>query len=95
MPPRGLLTLVVLSPAVSSSDSSLSSASFCDAAAACRSLALSLGFFLSARRGSWCLWASDLSVRRVGLRRLPGGLLGGWLRRLLGAAQRQRRAVFE
>ena len=28
MPPRGLLTLVVLSPAVSSSDSSLSSASF-------------------------------------------------------------------
>ena len=38
MPPRGLLTLVVLSPAASaasSSDSSLSSASFCDAAAAC------------------------------------------------------------
>ena len=44
MPPRGRLTLVVLSPdstpAASSSDSSLSSASSCDAAAACRSLAL-------------------------------------------------------
>ena len=38
MPPRGHPTLVVLSPVASSSVASLSSASFCDAAAACRSL---------------------------------------------------------
>ena len=37
MPPRGRPTLVVLSLVTSSSVASLSSASFCDAAAACRS----------------------------------------------------------
>ena len=40
MPPRGRPTLVVLSLVASSSVASLSSASFCDGAAACRSLAL-------------------------------------------------------
>ena len=40
MPPRGLPTLVVLSLVASSSVASLPSASFCDDAAACRSLAL-------------------------------------------------------
>ena len=40
MPPRGRPLLVVLSLVASSSVASLSSASFCDAAAACRSLVL-------------------------------------------------------
>ena len=40
MPPRGLPTLVVLPPVASSSVAPLSSASFCSATAACRSLAL-------------------------------------------------------
>ena len=40
MPPRGRPTLVVLSLVTSSSVASLSSASFCDDAAACRSLVL-------------------------------------------------------
>ena len=40
MPPRGLPTLVVLPPVASSSVAPLSSASFCGATAACRSLAL-------------------------------------------------------
>ena len=43
MPPRGP-TLVVLSLVASSSVASLSSASFCDAAAACRSLVLAASF---------------------------------------------------
>ena len=40
MPPRGLPTLVLLPPVASSSVGPLSSASFCGATAACRSLAL-------------------------------------------------------
>ena len=40
MPPRGRPTLIVLPPVASSSVAPLSSASFCDAAVACRSLAL-------------------------------------------------------
>ena len=42
MPPRGRPLLVVLSLVASSSVASLSSASFCDAAAACRSLVLAV-----------------------------------------------------
>ena len=41
MPPRGRPTLVLLPPVASSSVAPLSSASFCGATAACRSLALS------------------------------------------------------
>merc|ERR1712086_7303 len=44
MPPRGRPTLVVLSLVTSSSVASLSSAPFCDDAAACRSLALAASF---------------------------------------------------
>ena len=44
MPPRGRPLLVVLSLVASSSVASLSSASFCDAAAACRSLVLAASF---------------------------------------------------
>ena len=40
IPPRGLPTLIVLPPVASSSVAPLSSASFCYAAVACRSLAL-------------------------------------------------------
>ena len=50
MPPRGRPTLVVLPPVVSSSVASLSSASSCDAAAACRSRALAASF--ASRRNS-------------------------------------------
>ena len=55
MPPRGLPTLVVLSLVASSSVASLSSASFCDGAAACRSLALASS--LAFRRSSALLAA--------------------------------------
>merc|ERR1712021_126876 len=44
VPPRGRPLLVVLSLVASSSVASLSSASFCDAAAACRSLVLAACF---------------------------------------------------
>ena len=52
---RGRPTLVVLSPVASSSVASLSSASFCDGAAACRSLALAAS--LAFRRSSALLAA--------------------------------------
>ena len=58
MPPRGRPTLVVLSLVASSSVASLSSASFCDGAAACRSLALG-------ERASGCCF--PLSGQRVSL----------------------------
>ena len=46
MPPRGLPTLVVLPPVASTSVAPLSSASFCSATAACRSLALAVSRLL-------------------------------------------------
>ena len=66
MPPRGRPTLVVLSLVASSSVASLSSASSCDGAAACRSLALSLlGAALpSSRRIFWPLEFIELSSRK-------------------------------
>ena len=73
MPPRGRPTLVVLAPVVSSSVASLSSASSCDAAAACLSLACSRGSRLlppfgatlpSSRHIFWPLEFIELSSRK-------------------------------
>ena len=65
MPPRGRPTLVVLPPVVSSSVAPLSSASFCSATAACRSLALAAS--PASRRSSALLAAycgpSSLSIK--------------------------------